>query len=67
MKTFTLAWEEYMDSANPRATRNWQVLCAGSLKIQAKDDQSAKRLWKRMFPHSKVLSVNAEIVLDKTA
>jgi hypothetical protein len=64
MKTFVLAWEEYLDSANQRVTGNWQVLCSGQTKLATKDESMARKLWKRMFPQSKVLSITQHLVLD---
>lgn len=65
MKTFVMAWEEYLSTGNARLDENNAVLCSGEAKIEAESDKAAKKIWKRMFPRTIVLCCWQENKLDK--
>ncbi len=67
MKTFVLAWEEYLWTGNDAILDNLpegtvqDVLCSGECRLQAASEKEAKRRWRRLFPRSIVLGITEKV------
>ena len=56
MKWFVLSWEEYLPAAMS-SYQDMEILCSGESLVKAEDRNDARRVWKRLFPRSKINSL----------
>jgi hypothetical protein len=56
MNAYQVEWTEYLKTGNTRIPSTLEVLCSGSLPIQAETQQDAEAQFKATFPRCWIIS-----------